>query len=134
MRSKPSLRRFPNIAFETVPMFVRLTMIRSHLLNEGRRPFSFYVSLLHAIDGVMSMCQQALSQAHQHFRFSKMQATCSGWYLFPPAYLHGHFPSLWHVQSSIPVGILEGGYRTSTPASLGFPFHLSPIVGSSLSL
>ena len=83
MRSTLSLRRFSNIALETVQMLVRLTMIRSHLLNEGRRPFSFYVSLLLAIDGVMSMCQQALSQAHQHFRFSKMQAICGGW-LLPP--------------------------------------------------
>ena len=36
MRSTPSLRSFPNVAFETVPMFVRLTMALSRPFKEDR--------------------------------------------------------------------------------------------------
>ena len=41
---------------------------------------SFRASLLQAIDGVMSLtlCPQVVSQAPQHFRSSKKQATCEG--------------------------------------------------------
>ena len=34
MRSTPSLTSFPNVAFETVPMFVRLTMALSRPFKE----------------------------------------------------------------------------------------------------
>ena len=41
---------------------------------------SFHVSLLQAIDGVMSLalCPQVVSQTSQHFRSSEKQATCEG--------------------------------------------------------
>ena len=42
--------------------------------------YSFHASLLQAIDGVISLalCHQVVSQASQHFRSSKKQATCEG--------------------------------------------------------
>ena len=48
MRSGPSVRRFPNIALETVPMLVWLTMAGSSPLKEDRRAhgISFYLSLI----------------------------------------------------------------------------------------
>ena len=36
MCSTPSLRSFPNVAFETVPMFVSLMMALSHPFEEDR--------------------------------------------------------------------------------------------------
>ena len=50
MRSTPSLRSFPNFAFETVPMFVRLTMAFSRPFKEDRplwRPLSTMFTYLH---------------------------------------------------------------------------------------
>ena len=35
MCSIPSLRHFPNIAYETVPMFISLTMVLSHPFKKG---------------------------------------------------------------------------------------------------
>ena len=56
MRSTPSLRRFPSIAFNAVPMFVWLTMALSRPFKEDRRSLSsFHASLLRAIDGVMTL-------------------------------------------------------------------------------
>ena len=82
MRSSPSVRGFSNFAFETVPKFVWLTMVLSRPFNEDRlsSASSFHGSLLQAIDGVMSLalCPQVVSQASQHFRSSKNQATCEG--------------------------------------------------------
>ena len=36
-----------------------------------------------------------------------------------------HFPSPRRIQGSTSTGVFEGGCRTSTQASLGFPFHFS---------
>ena len=71
MRSTLSLRSFPNIAFETVPMFVWLTLALSRF-SEGRSSSasSFNASLFLVINGVISLalCPQVVSQASQHFR------------------------------------------------------------------
>ena len=46
MRSTPSLRSFPNVAFETAPMFVWLTMAISRPFKEDRlEEASFNASL-----------------------------------------------------------------------------------------
>ena len=76
MRSTPSLRSIPNVAIETVPMFVWLTMALSRPFKEDRlaeEEASFHASLLQAIDGVMSLalCQQVGSRAPQHLRSSE---------------------------------------------------------------
>ena len=75
-RSIRSLRSFPNTAFETVPMFVWLTMALVCPFKEDH--LVFHASLLQAIDSVMSLalCLQTVSQASQHFRSSEKQATC----------------------------------------------------------
>ena len=64
MRSAPSLRGFSNVAFETVPVFVWLTMALSRPFKED------CLAIIQAIDGVMSLalCPQVVSQASQHFR------------------------------------------------------------------
>ena len=100
LRSTLSNRSFPNVAFETVPMFVWLTMALSRPFNEDHlAPYfhSFHASLLQAIGGVMSLtvCPQVMSQAPQHFRSSYLWGL-----LCPPVYLLGHFPSLRYVQGS----------------------------------
>ena len=80
MRSTTSLRSFPNVAFETVPMFVLLTMVLSRPFKEDRRALPLSVPLLQAVDGVMSLalCLQAVSQAPQHFISSNTQCICEG--------------------------------------------------------
>ena len=94
MRSTPSLRSFPNVPFETVQMFVWLTMNCIHLQRSWRQrrwpslvlsrkrlsSSSFHASLLQAIDGVMSLAlyPQVFSQVPQNFRSSKKQDTREG--------------------------------------------------------
>ena len=90
MRSTPSFRSSPNIAFETVPMFTWLTMTLSRPFKEDlSSASSFRASLLQTIDGVMSLalCPQVVSRASQHFRSSEKQSTCEGCMLCPPVYL-----------------------------------------------
>ena len=62
MRSIPSLRSVPNVAFETVPM--ALSSFHERLCS----PSSFHASLLQAIHGVtfLALCPQVVSQAPQH--------------------------------------------------------------------
>ena len=45
MRSTPSLRSLQNVTFETVPMFVRLTMAHSRPFKEDRLTRPLYVTL-----------------------------------------------------------------------------------------
>ena len=82
-RLTPSIRSLPNVAFETVPMFVRLTMALSRPFKQNPLAFpqSLKASLLQAIDGVMSLAsrpQPLASQAPQHFRSSEKQTLCAG--------------------------------------------------------
>ena len=81
------------------------------------------ISLLQAIKGMMSLalCPQVVYK-------SLVRAA------LPPVYLLGHFPSLRHVQGSTPTGVFEGGCQPLTHFSLGFPFHFSLFVASSLNL
>jgi len=80
-------------------------------------------STIKAIDGVMSLALwlQVESQAPQHLRSFEPQAA------FPRLSVRMviHFPSLRRIQGSTSTGVFEGGCRTSTQASLGFPFHFS---------
>ena len=71
---------------------------------------SFHAFLLQAIDSLISLVlyAQVVSQAPQHVRSSKKQATSEGCFA-PPVYLVRHFPSLRHVQGSTPTGVFEGG-------------------------
>ena len=104
------LRVFPSISFETVPVFVCLTMTLSlSLLSfQGRSSSasSFHGYLLQAIDGVMSLvlCQQTMTRAHPHFRSPEKQATGEGCFAYqsvcsvislhsgiPRKYIHGSF-------------------------------------------
>ena len=69
----PIFRSYPNVAFETVPMFASLTMALSRPLKENRP-----ASLMQAIDGViyLALCPQIVYQAPQHFKSSEKQAPC----------------------------------------------------------
>jgi len=73
MHSTPSLRSFPNVAFETVPMF--------HLIDDGpllshqRRLSS---ASLHQVINGLALYLQVVSQAPQHLSSSKKQVTCEG--------------------------------------------------------
>ena len=72
MRSIPSVRISPNVAFEKVQMFV-LTDDGPVSSFGGRSSSatSFHASLLRMIDGVMSLTPcNIVSQAPQHFRSS----------------------------------------------------------------
>ena len=79
MHSTLSLRSFPDIAFEMVPMFVWWMMVFSLLSRKIVLCFLF-PSLLQAINGMMSLalCLQVVSQASQHLRSSEKQATSEG--------------------------------------------------------
>ena len=65
-----SLRRFPKVAFETVPINVRLIDDGYLSFIQGRSSSTsfFHASLLQAIAGVMSLavCSQVVSQVPQH--------------------------------------------------------------------
>ena len=82
MLSTPSLRSFPNVAFETVPMFVSVIDDGplSSFQERSSSASSFHASLLRVISGLMSLalCPKVVSQASQHFRSSEEQATCEG--------------------------------------------------------
>ena len=89
MSSIPSFRSFTNF-FETVPVFVSLTMALSRPFKEDSLALPlFHASLLQAIAGVMSLAlsPQAVSQASQHFRSFEKQATCEGCFAHQPVYL-----------------------------------------------
>ena len=68
MGSTPSVRSFPNVAFETVPVF---------LIDDG-----FLFPRLAPPGGrwcdVLGFVPAGVSQAPQHFRSSETQATCEG--------------------------------------------------------
>ena len=70
------LRGFPNVAFETVPMF-RVIDDGPLLSLQGRL---LSASLHQAISGVISLALylQVVSQAPQHLNSSKKQVTCEG--------------------------------------------------------
>ena len=72
MRSIPSLRSVPNVAFDDGPL--------SSFQERSCSASSFHACLLQAIDGMMSLalCAQILSQDSQHFRSSEKQDTCEG--------------------------------------------------------
>jgi len=80
MRSTPSLRGFPNVAFETVPMFVWLTMALSRPFKEDRLalPLSHLSSPGDQWCDILGFVPTGISQASQHFRSSEKQATCEG--------------------------------------------------------
>ena len=61
--AQPRLGSFPSVAFETVPMFVWLTMALSSFQGRSMTAAFFYSSLLQAIDGMMflALCPQASS-------------------------------------------------------------------------
>ena len=81
MRSTPSPRIFPNVAFETVPMFVLLTMALSRPFKEDRLalPLSTSLSSRRSVVRCPWLCApHVVSQASQHFRPSEKKATCEG--------------------------------------------------------
>ena len=104
MRSIPSRRFFLNVAFETIPMFVLLTIA----LSQGRSSSSssFHACPLQSIDGVMSLalCPQVVYQAPQHLPTSKplVMGACSRQSICSVISIH----SDWHVK---PRGVFEGG-------------------------
>ena len=73
--STSSLRSSPNVAFDTVPMSVCMTMALSRPFKEERRALAALPTpLLQAIDGVtfLALCLYVASQAPQHFKSSEM--------------------------------------------------------------
>ena len=74
----PSLRSFPNVAFETVPMFIWLMMTLSRPFKEDRLALPLSMPLSSRWSVVWCPCPQVVSQASQHFRSSEKQATSEG--------------------------------------------------------
>ena len=89
---------------------------------------SFHGSLLQAIGGVMSLalCPQVVSQALQRFGSSKKQTTCEG------CFARQSICSVISRYSG--TGVFEGECQPLIRCSLGFPFHFSLFVASSLNL
>ena len=94
MRSTPSLRSFPNAAFETVPMLVWLTMPSSQ--GRSLSASSFYATPLSSRRSMVwcpwTLCPQIVPPAPQHFKSSETQAAYDACF-FPPFYLLCRF--LW---------------------------------------
>ena len=119
MRSIPSFRRFPNVAFETVPMFVWLTMALSCPFKEDRLALLFFHTYL--LQPIIDVPAGSVSSSPtlQTFR----EASHLWGLLCQPVYLLGRLPSLRHVLGSTPTAVLEDECRSLTHSSLGFPFH-----------
>ena len=111
VHSTPSLRHFPNIAFETVPMSVCLMMAFSHPFNKDcwvltlSMPFSSRQSML--------WCPWLCAHTGSVSSSSTLQAFHDGSHLWlllcPPVYLHSRFWWLQLVQGSRSAWIFEGG-------------------------
>ena len=134
MRSAPSLWSVPNIAFETVPIFVRLRMTFSRPFKENR----LALSLRLYPPGDQSCDVLCFVPAGSVSSFSTLQIFRKESHLWgllcPPDCLLGRFPSLQHVQGNTPTGVFQGGCRPSTRFSLGFSFHFSLFAASLLNL
>ena len=129
MRSNPSLRSFPSVASETVPMFVLTD--DGYVSSQRRSSSNFRASFFQAIGGVMSLALCPTYSVSSSLTLQTFRGASKG---CPPVDLLRHFPSLRHDQCSTPTGVFKGGCRPSTHSSLGFPFHFSPFVASSLNL
>ena len=108
MRTTPSLRSFPNVAFETVPMLVWLTMVLS-------RPFKELLLFLRLSPPGHQWCDVfGFVPASRVSSFSTLQIFRETSHLrrllCPTVYLLGHFPSLRHVQGSTPTGYSDYRY------------------------
>ena len=95
MRSTPSLRSFPNVAFETVPVFVWLMMFLSH-------PFKKII--LHFLLPCLDVLGFPFVPTGSVMGSSTLQIFREASHLWGllclPVCLLGHFPSLWHIQGS----------------------------------
>ena len=80
----PHFVSFLNIAFETVPMFIRLMMTLLSFQNSRKTmEHCFLFPCLSppgdsSCDVLGTVCQQVVFPALQHFRSSEMQAICVG--------------------------------------------------------
>ena len=142
MRSTPSLS-FPNVAFETIPMFISpaMALSRPFIKFRGRSSgaSSFHACLFQAVDGVMSfdLCPQVKPQAAQHFRFCETQAICDGCFacqcICSVVSFHSGMSRAVHPQLQEFSKLDQ--CQPSTHSSLGYPFHLSALfVASSCNL
>ena len=120
------------VPFETIPMFVLLTMALSYPFKKDRlalplsTPLSSRRSMVWCL-WLVPAGSVSSSSTPQIFR----EASHLWGLLCPPVYLLGRFPSLRHAQGSTPTGVFEGGCRPLTYSNLGFPFHFSLLVASS---
>ena len=137
MRSTPSLRGFPSVAFETVPMFVWLTMTLSRPVKEDglALPLSTPPSSRRSMVWRAWLCARRLRLKFLNTSdIFRDESYCDGCFC-PPVSLLGHFPWFRHVYCSTAAGVFEGGCPTLTHASLGFQPHSSSFfVASSLTL
>ena len=125
----------PTVAFETVPMFVWLTMALSHPFKEDRLAKRFQRLSLPGDRWCDVLGFVPAGSVSSSSTFWIFQEASHLWGLFClPVYLLGCFPSIRHAQGSIPTGVFKGGCQPLTHSSLGFPFHFSLFVASSLNL
>ena len=121
-RSTPSVRSFPSVAFETVPVFVWLAMALSRpFQGRSSSASSFHASLVQAIHGVMSLALSVPAGSVSSSSTLKIFRGASHLWLLlsPPFCLLGHFPSLLPVYDRTCTGVSEDGCETLTHASLG---------------
>ena len=95
MLSTRSLRSFPNVAFETVPMFVWLTKALSRPFKEDR------LALIPRWCDVLGFAPAGNVSSFSTLQIFR-EARRLWWLLCPPVYLLGHFSSLRYVQGSTP--------------------------------
>ena len=90
----PCLRSFPNVAFEMVPVFIRLMMALSlSFQGSSLSSSSFPASLLQVVDGVMSLALFPPASASSSSTLKIFwDASRLWWLLCLPDCLLGHFP------------------------------------------
>ena len=111
MRSTPSLRSFPKVAFETISG-VCLTDDGPLSSFQGRSSSvsSFHASLLQVIVGLMSLaalCSQIVSQAPQHFSSSETQVISEGCLARHGQFLYSVIFHHSGAEGSLRIGALE---------------------------
>ena len=109
-----------NVAFETVPMFVWRW---PSLVLSGKIVYRFFFPRLSPpgdrwCDVLGFVTAGSVSSSSTLLIFQ--EASHLWGLLCPPVYHLGNFLSLWHVQSSTPTAVFEGGRGPLTRSSLGF--------------
>ena len=136
----PHFVSFLNIAFETVPMFIRLMMTLLSFQNSRKTMEHCFLFPCLSPPGDSSVwcpwhCVPAGSVSSSSTLQIFWDASHLWWMLYLPVYLLSHFPSLQHVQGSTSTVVLKGrGWPLTYIPVWASHYYSSLFVANSLNL